>query len=584
MLRRRFSNPFKALKQSHRHATGLTEKDAGNEKSTPRTSSTSRPISRLPPHLQPHGVPDELRLIETCVSETTARVRHLQGLIDRECPTVQVTQIKRELKAAHRDLEKLHIEKRGLFGEEVDGRIREATRYAWQVYRGMVTLEDKLRTSPVSFASSDCWSDDYEKEIQAVVENVQRTSSVVDVDTTSGALEDTRPRRAQPATYVPSGARRIRERRPTPLGLRMTDAERDQETQVHRVSGPLPRDASPRDTIQSRPKTNSVVVETTPRFQKLSKRSEDLGHIYNGGHVSDDSLWNARRRNRRPYREEKKKDSPIENTKTGHFPQPKDEIIRRLQVEEARNLPTLGDPDRKRQGSCNGFMVADMVMSGIVDERFVLPYFHHIKHHEVRALKQWLSDKKYITKTHGISRIEKVLHCIHLLQTGCRYETLAVIFSRTPRQVEQSCHQVMEGLLNLHGFTMIKRHDQEMYTTLWGIWERFESLENQPQAEYYYGFDWLDIGKVMVTLNLYIGRWREQGRFALNGPSNRWGRYFGAEGTGRFPRMTQGARVVYSSDEDEDEDDSASDSDSDGDGQGQGQGEGDRESFDSDIF
>jgi hypothetical protein len=562
MLRRRFSNPFKALKQSHRNASAPAEADANDEKTKPDTSPNSPRISRLPSHLRPRGVPDELHQIETCVGEATARVRHLQGLIDRECPTVQVTQIKRELKAAHRDLEKLHFEKRGLYGEEVDGRIREATRYAWQVYRRMVILEDKLRTSPISFASSDCWSEDYEKEIQAVVEDVQRASSVVDVDTTSGALEDTRTRRAQPATYVPSGAQRIRERRPTPLGLRMTDAERDQERQVHRMSGPVPPSSPSRDTMQGRAKTNSVViVETSPRVRKLKKRSEDLAHIYNGGHVSDDSLLKARRRNRRPYREQKK-DSPIEIAKTEHFPQPKDEIIGRLQVEEARNLPTLGDPDRKRQGSCNGFMVADMVMSGIIDERFVLPYFHYIKHHEVRALKQWLSDKKYITKTDGISRIEKVLHCIHLLQTGCRYETLAVIFSRTPRQVEESCHQVMEGLLNLHGFTMIKAHDQEMYTTLWGIWERFESPENQPQAEYYYGFDWLDIGKVMVTLNLYIGRWREQGRFALSGPSNRWGRYFGAEGTGRFPRMTQGARVVYSSDESEDDSDrESSDSD-----------------------
>jgi hypothetical protein len=566
MLRRRFSNPFKALKQSPRHTSRAIEQDVSNERiepAPPVSRITSRPSSQL----TPEGVLDELNRIELYIRDTTARVRHLQALIDRECPTVQVTETKRELKAAHRNLEKLQLEKRGLFGDDVDGQIKEATRYAWGAYRRMVALEEKLRSSPASVSSSDCWTEDCEKEIQPVAAIYAKRASVDDTDTTAGATDDKQERRATPATYVPSGARRIRERRPTPLGLRMTDAERNSEVEVRRMSGSLPRDGMGlRDMTECTTATATTgSVEISPHEWKNDKRSDDVGRAYNGGHVSDDSLYKARRRNRKQYRKENlKNDSPIEPTEQTmeQFPQPKDKIVSRLHVEEARTSSTLGDPDRKRQGSCNGFMVADMVMSGIVDERFVLPYFHYIKHHEVRALKQWLSDKKYITKTDGISRIEKVLHCIHLLQTGCRYETLAVIFSRTPRQVEQSCHEVMEGLLNLHGFTMIKTHDQEMYTTLWGIWERFDSPENQPQAEYYYGFDWLDIGKVMVTLNLYIGRWREQGRFALSGPSDRWGRYFGAEGTGRFPRMTQGARVVYSSDESSDDgDDATSDSD-----------------------
>ena len=94
---------------------------------------------------------------------------------------------------------------------------------------------------------------------------------------------------------------------------------------------------------------------------------------------------------------------------------------------------------------------------------------------------------------------------------------------------------------------MIKARDQEMYTTLWGIWCRvYEIPQNQQWAEDYFGYHWTDIGKVMVTLNLYIGRWREQGKFALEGPSLNWGRFFDADGTGRFPRMDQPLRLQYS--------------------------------------
>jgi hypothetical protein len=177
---------------------------------------------------------------------------------------------------------------------------------------------------------------------------------------------------------------------------------------------------------------------------------------------------------------------------------------------------------------------------------------------------QTISEKSAV-----ISRMEKVLHYFELLQTGCRYETIATVFSRTPRQVESSCHEVMEGLLEMHGFTMIKARDQEMYTTLWGIWcRKFASPQNQDASACYYGFDWIDFGKAMVTLNLYIGRWREQGKFALEGPSLNWGKFFGAEGTGKFPRMDQSLQLQYSAigsnssdethDESEDDDDECS--------------------------
>ncbi|KAF1851394.1 uncharacterized protein K460DRAFT_362141 [Cucurbitaria berberidis CBS 394.84] len=236
------------------------------------------------------------------------------------------------------------------------------------------------------------------------------------------------------------------------------------------------------------------------------------------------------------------------------FPQPRSSVKLRLQHEEATQRLTLDEPDKVRRGSCNGFTVTKMIMCGIEDARFVLPYFHHIKHHEVRALKNWLCEKMYVKRSGGISRMEKVLHCIQLLQTGCRYESLAVLFSRSPRQIKDSCHEVMAGLLRLHCDTVnvdeATDHVVRMYMPLWGLWTQYGATKGK--AALYYGFRLSQVAQVLGALNLYIGRWRMQGGFAVDGPMFSWGGVFVIQMAKREGNCSSELRILGVDDDDDD--------------------------------
>lgn len=214
-------------------------------------------------------------------------------------------------------------------------------------------------------------------------------------------------------------------------------------------------------------------------------------------------------------------------TNPEQLPQPRHEVLRRLQISESSRSLYLTRPDIPRRGSANGFHVASLVMSNVEDHGFVLPYLHYIKHHEVRGLKTWLLDRDLVRQSHGISRIEKLLHCVQLLQTGMRYESIAVVFSRTPRQVMESCHEVMKGLLKLYEETVNAEYDGEVYEGLWGIAKRY-AISQLPKLEKYYGLRWEEIKNVLVALNLYIGRWRG-GTSPLEGRVFRWGSCLGNE-------------------------------------------------------
>ncbi|RMZ73751.1 hypothetical protein GMOD_00004539 [Pyrenophora seminiperda CCB06] len=134
-------------------------------------------------------------------------------------------------------------------------------------------------------------------------------------------------------------------------------------------------------------------------------------------------------------------------TNPEQIPQPRQEVKRRVLDEEANPSLELLDPDRARRGSCNGFMVTHMTVKGLQDERFVLPYLHYMKLHELQCLKQWLTNTGNVAQSGPVSRTEKVLLCMLVLQSGCRYESLAVIHSRSPRQIKEACNEVMQGLL-----------------------------------------------------------------------------------------------------------------------------------------
>ena len=87
---------------------------------------------------------------------------------------------------------------------------------------------------------------------------------------------------------------------------------------------------------------------------------------------------------------------------------------------------------------------------------------------------------------HLNSRTEKALLCIQLLQTGCRYETLAVIHSRSPHEVMESCNEVMRALLKWHRMTVDDDDigNQAEYIVLWGIWHKY-TVSDGKAGEYY---------------------------------------------------------------------------------------------------
>lgn len=547
----------------------------------PRILPTRGKSSRTTPKLSREIMANNLHQVEDYVRRTSVRVQYLESLIEQEYSTIgQVTEIKRQLKTAHRNLEKLHFERCPSLGTEVNHWVSGAMRLAWQAYRRMVKLEEKLRSLPVSLSDSEDWTKGHEKESPVMIGIEMEPEKVsLDADTTAGAAEKPQTRRVQPVTYVPTGAKgaRLSAHVPNIITIPLKE-KRELHAGSCRMSGALPSaEESPVDPSPTRASSEAIPVTKHGRAPRLITYDAGVENHsrYDGGYDSDDSLYETRIQRQRA--EQRKSYSVLDEIDLEQTVVNRLDVEARLREEEAELAPVLMEPDRRRQGSCDGSTVTDLVMCNVLNEDYVLPYLHFIKHHELRALKQWLVDNHYVKKSAVISRMEKVLHCLELLQTGCRYETIATIFSRTPRQVESSCQEVMEGLLELHGFTMIKARDQEMYTTLWGIWcRKFGNPQNQQPAAYYYGFDWLDVGKVMVTLNLYIGRWREQGKFSLEGPSLNWGKFFDAEGTGRFPRMDQPLRLQYSTvssissdesknkseDEDEDEDEDYENDDS----------------------
>ncbi|KAJ4985426.1 hypothetical protein SVAN01_09086 [Stagonosporopsis vannaccii] len=553
-LRRTLSKPFKGQRQATQHAVTVDQTVKGKPLTNPEKPHMAPPRGRplrSAPKLSREVMQNNLHQVEDYVRRTSVRVQYLEALIEQERSTIgQVTEIKRQLKTAHRNLEKLHFEKCPSLGIEVNQWVQGAMRLAWQAYRRMVKLEEKLRSLPVHLTDNEDWVGDYEKDSPVMIGiEMEPEKKPYEDDTTAGATEVSELRRVRPVTYVPSGAQGARLSAHIPKAITIPAKEkRGQQTETYRMSGAQPSTdrlpAAPSPTRASSELMPTTVQRVQSRLVTYDQGLGDDGR-YDGNYESDDSLYETRVRRQRA--EQRKEWSVVEDLDPVRAATSKMEVEAQMRNEEAELAPILIEPDRIRQGSCDGSVVTDMVMNNVLNEDYVLPYLHFIKHHELRALKQWLVDNHYVKKSAVISRTEKVLHCLELLQTGRRYETIATIFSRTPRQIESSCHEVMEGLLELHGFTMIKARDQEMYTTLWGIWcRKFGNPQNQHLAAYYYGFDWLDVGKVMVTLNLYIGRWREQGRFSLEGPSLNWGKFFDAEGTGRFPRMDQPLRLQYS--------------------------------------
>jgi hypothetical protein len=449
-------------------------------------TSRKAPCGRHAPHASVGTAPDRLDEIRDYVRGASTYIQWLQSLTDNERSNfVQVNEIKRELKTAHRSLEKLYAENCPGLGEEIQALVRDATGHAWRSYRGVVKLEEMLGGSKNGGAEA------------------MRTHKRRGGDTGKDAKQK---------TGVPNGIRETSHRSQTPPGMRTQYIESDDDEETFVMSGALPSDDRP----------FKGAVQRAGRADAL-KALKDLPNVLVRGAPSEATRSHS-----------------FQETNPEKIPQPREEVKRRVQREECNQEPALSDPDRVRRGSCNGFMITEMTMKGVDDPRFVLPYLHYMKNHELRYLKDWLANKGHVRGSGTVSRTEKCLLCIQLLQTGCRYETLAVIHSRSPHQVKDACTEVMQGLLQWHQKTVgdVEMDDQAKYIGLWGIWGKYAVSDGR--AGLYFGIDWSHLAKVLLALNLYMGRWRMQGQFAMDGPAFEWGKFFVPQGDDQVSDMVDG--------------------------------------------
>ncbi|KAH7112515.1 hypothetical protein B0J11DRAFT_542537 [Dendryphion nanum] len=218
------------------------------------------------------------------------------------------------------------------------------------------------------------------------------------------------------------------------------------------------------------------------------------------------------------------KGSKVPARVTGDVKKTRDEVMLSVMKEESTCSSTMLDPDKKRQGSGCGFAISFLVITGSKDGAIYVPRLRALKIHEIRSMKQWLVDHGYLQRSGSISRMEKMLHLLFLMQEGLRFESVAVIFSRTPRQVKNCCQEVFGGLLELHSETVLPAPTISqgcLYRDLWDMIGRYERYRGGE----YYPWTLVDIKKVIITVNFFIGRFRKQGQMALDGPMMAWGNY-----------------------------------------------------------
>ncbi|KAI0582515.1 hypothetical protein Ptr902_07221 [Pyrenophora tritici-repentis] len=528
----RFSNPF----QSHRvPPTNATTADAPTSAlPTPPASTQSSDITL------PEG-PNEIR---NYVRGANKQIQWLQECLAKlsNSDITQVNEIKRALKSTHRGLEKVHIERCPGHGEELEASVGYVVRYAWRTYMSAVKLEERMKGvgkgSPQMFlrdraedgkrkdkkvsrdqegqevrnGNRDRKGKDkkvgWNREVQEVRGNtkdpikkdrkVERNDLVCDSRTRDGKDKRGYMNNEVQTVGLPTSEEKMRSEREPPAKSRRY-LERDVE-ELFLMSGALPIEdgatSAPSQTAEADPLDAVTILPRTSSPELPPETPRNLSVV---------------------------------ETNPEQIPQPRHEVKRRLQQEEDNSSFELLDPDRVRRGSCNGFMITEMTMRGLQDPSFVLPYLHYMKIHELRCLKEWLVYTGNVIQSQPVSRMEKVLLCMQVLQSGCRYEALAVIHSRSPCQVKESCNEVMQGLLHWHALTVKDQDigDQAKSLILWGIWDRYCASDGR--AGLYFGFNWTQLAKVLVALNVYMGRWRMQGRFATDGPAFAWGKFFEPE-------------------------------------------------------
>ncbi|KAJ4292454.1 hypothetical protein N0V90_009116 [Kalmusia sp. IMI 367209] len=522
------------------------------EASTPR-SSTSTHQNPLPsptrdPPLQQHSVPvpalnvtGELRKLKWLAEATKTRIGNLEALFEPSA-LAQVTEIKRVMRDSHRQLERLQgqvldVESAALLGE--------AKGEAWQSYQRLVRIEEKFRRAvngaPEVEASRAATSTSYApSSVRHIRQHSRRSSgricfarsrrpTVEDDDSdddlncsTESSLHlwtwPDRQEWEQECRQLTSGRWPVAQPSLSPA----TNIENENQIPGYYQHSYLRRSIGRTDvgsTPASAPacssrRTSSEDLTALPLFPAVPTgvHGEGPSAHFEGGTDSHDRRCAF-------YVEHGTEALPYKLTHT------REEVQRSCEQEE--NFPTkaLHDPDRKREGSVPGDFATYVILAGINDPSYFLPQLRFIKIHEAKRLKEWLVQEHHLSPSGRISRVEKVLHLIFILQEGWRVETVAVLFSRTPLQVQNGCRDVFSRLLEMHSETLLERYQPTCHH-LWKITHKFMGNAEVGRWERYYGWKRLEVLGVLITLNMYIGRYRQQGRVALDGPYQHWWRHF----------------------------------------------------------
>ncbi|KAF2868546.1 hypothetical protein BDV95DRAFT_609472 [Massariosphaeria phaeospora] len=194
--------------------------------------------------------------------------------------------------------------------------------------------------------------------------------------------------------------------------------------------------------------------------------------------------------------------------------------------------------NRTRKGSTDGWKMTVLISGNHKREGFYIPTLAYIKPHEAKALKQWLGDHGYLHAYPHIGRMEKFLYLLFVLQNGYRFEAVAVMFSRTPREVKSSCDEVFQGLLQMYAQTEVPAEvpqEYHVHCRLWRISERYGyggDLDAAVVPENCFPWSKAEVANVLVALSLYVGRYRAQSQSSLQGPWIDWAKYL-------YPEQTQ---------------------------------------------
>lgn len=469
----------------------LTKRTAVRAASTLTNVMSAHPRNPLPKANTTLG---ELHQIHGYVEATNTRILYLEELLE---PSVEdhVVEIKKGLKNAHGRLERL---------QDRDPMVAVIAREVWQTYRRLRELEERLR-GVGKRDDGEGWANAETRIVRAQPE-VQTASvdGVEDCDETEEHDEEEEEEEGGIDVREADGYERQREKFHMSGGL--VPPSRDRLTLDSSTENEVWYDALP--SPGARPmETQTGVTRVASRYYVPNGVEERVSVKF------DPKVWRR---------------------KTVHFAEDlirtPSKVMVSIAEEESKESAALHDPDRQREGSAHAWRICLAIMSCRADGRLFVPHLRCIKIHEIRGMKLWLAGHNYVRRTGSISKIEKILYLITLLTYGCRFEAVAVFFSRSPRQVLDACKQVFEGLLEMHSETMLPRRDllhNYLYGHLWHIVGNYTVRFDESTRTNHYPWPSEDVCKVVLTINIFIGRFRGQGGLALDGPILNWGRQLG---------------------------------------------------------